>query len=234
MRKQAYPPLSIGTRVQTIKPDKVSSDWEKEALKHRRWNVSGHVLKHSDSHGLIYEVEHADGTKGWYESRELKAIEANEYTPEERAEMLKKMHGLSDLFYSKATSAGVHAFIEFAGLMNEFIRVCEEAQSKGQDFPFANTHCNTVLPFKPHNLGYLAEKLNCIYGPALLSSAQNREAFIAGLFDGEYRLERNRSQAPKSAAADRAKLRPANFDQLSGEEQWEIDKDLGILDWDGS
>ena len=33
--------------------------------------------------------------------------------------------------------------------------------------------------------------------------------------------------------SDRAKLRPANFEQLSGEDQWEIDKKLGILDWDG-
>jgi hypothetical protein len=35
------------------------------------------------------------------------------------------------------------------------------------------------------------------------------------------------------AMRDRAKLRPANFEQLSGEDQWEIDKKLGILDWDG-
>ena len=28
--------------------------------------------------------------------------------------------------------------------------------------------------------------------------------------------------------------RPNNFFELSGERQWEIDKSLGILDWDGS
>ena len=27
--------------------------------------------------------------------------------------------------------------------------------------------------------------------------------------------------------------RPANFFKLSSEQQWEIDKHLGILDWDG-
>jgi hypothetical protein len=27
--------------------------------------------------------------------------------------------------------------------------------------------------------------------------------------------------------------RPRNYFKLSGERQWEIDKDLGILDWDG-
>jgi hypothetical protein len=32
----------------------------------------------------------------------------------------------------------------------------------------------------------------------------------------------------------RANLRPANFLDLSPQEQWEIDKRLGILDWDGT
>lgn len=30
-----------------------------------------------------------------------------------------------------------------------------------------------------------------------------------------------------------AKNRPGNYEQLSPREQWEIDKELGILDWDG-
>lgn len=34
--------------------------------------------------------------------------------------------------------------------------------------------------------------------------------------------------------AKQAKLRPNNFEELSPEEQWEIDKKLDILDWDGN
>lgn len=30
-----------------------------------------------------------------------------------------------------------------------------------------------------------------------------------------------------------SKMRPANFFELSGKEQWEIDKKLGILDYEG-
>lgn len=37
----------------------------------------------------------------------------------------------------------------------------------------------------------------------------------------------------KSVMAIKAEQRPDNFEQLSPEEQWEIDKGLGILDWDG-
>lgn len=33
--------------------------------------------------------------------------------------------------------------------------------------------------------------------------------------------------------AERAKLRPDNFGDLSPKEQWNIDKSLGILDWNG-
>jgi hypothetical protein len=33
--------------------------------------------------------------------------------------------------------------------------------------------------------------------------------------------------------AERVKMRPTNFESLSAEEQWQIDKRLGILDYDG-
>lgn len=32
---------------------------------------------------------------------------------------------------------------------------------------------------------------------------------------------------------ERSFQRPRNYFQLSGEEQWAIDKELGILDWEG-
>jgi hypothetical protein len=38
---------------------------------------------------------------------------------------------------------------------------------------------------------------------------------------------------PTMSDTEKAKLRPSNFDELSAEEQWGIDKELGILDWDG-
>lgn len=39
---------------------------------------------------------------------------------------------------------------------------------------------------------------------------------------------------PVSEMAERARRRPSNYNKLSGQEQWDIDKELGILDWDGS
>ena len=43
----------------------------------------------------------------------------------------------------------------------------------------------------------------------------------------------NESHSSLSYEAERALMRPHNFDKLPPEEQWEIDKELGILDWDG-
>ncbi len=183
--------LENGARVETIEPPKVSRDWDEEALKRRRWNISGTVIGRSDAHGHTYQVEHAGGGLAWYERRELRRLEALQSTPEEREVALGKMRTLAESYYREAVRTGCHAFIEFAGLMNEFIQVCARAHRQGHDFPFANTHSGTALPFEPYNLAYLAEKLNCIYGPALLSNKPNRDAFISGLFEGEFKLQRH-------------------------------------------
>lgn len=53
------------------------------------------------------------------------------YTPEERKAILARMRTASNLFYSAAAAAGCHAFIEFTGLMNEFIKLCTEAEAQG-------------------------------------------------------------------------------------------------------
>jgi hypothetical protein len=180
--------LVNGTTVETVKPEVESDDWSPDALQQRRWGVSGKIVGSSNQHGLIFQVEH-DGTKAWYERRELRRYSPGiDYSPEERVVMLQKMEALTNLYYANATKAGCHAFIEFTGLMTEFLKVCADAHKMGQDFPFANTHSGTPLPFKPYNLAYLAEKLNCIYGPALLSDEENRKAFIEALFDGQFVL----------------------------------------------
>jgi hypothetical protein len=181
--------LVHGQTVETIKPDVESKDWRPEALANRRWSVTGKIVDHSDSHGLCYLVLHEDDTTAWYERRELKPFTSGvDYSPEERAAMLKRMGALSAVFYGQACAIGVHAFIEFCGLMNEFIKVCAEAHKVGHPFPVSNTHTGAPLPFKPYHVEYLAEKLNCIYGPALFAEEANRRAFIETLFDGQFKL----------------------------------------------
>lgn len=89
------------------------------------------------------------------------------YNKKERKEQVAKMRKVSDAFYGAAANTGVHAFIEFCGLMSKFIDVCERTSQQGVDFNEANTHTGQVLAVEEHDVVYLAEKLDCIFGPTL-------------------------------------------------------------------
>ena len=106
------------------------------------------------------------------------------YSKEERLRMLDQMTSLSNAFYIGATRVGCHAYIEFCGLMNEYIKLCQEAEEEDIDWTNANTHSGKVLPVRPHHIQYLAEKLDCIFGPAL-KHPRNRRLFMQSLFPME-------------------------------------------------
>lgn len=63
---------AIGDKVVTVKPECESTDWLPEALNNRKWNMNGVIIKHSDSHGLIFQVQYSDGKTGWFEPGELR------------------------------------------------------------------------------------------------------------------------------------------------------------------
>jgi hypothetical protein len=84
-------------------------------------------------------------------------------TPEERTQALAHMQKAADQFYRSATAIGNHPFIEFAGLMNEYIVACRDAHDKGIDFSECNQHTGRVLPLHPVMSDYVNEKLACIF-----------------------------------------------------------------------
>jgi len=124
-----------------------------------------------------------------------------ETPPEELERTLADMQVIATKFYQMVFMAGMgtraHAFVEFTGIMNEYITLCRAAAAEGIDFGRANTHSGDALPVEPHNAAYLAEKLNCIYGPSLLADGDVRDAFIRVLFGGEYTLEKAKKAAKK-------------------------------------
>lgn len=82
--------------------------------------------------------------------------------------MIEKMHAATSAFYRDAVRIGNHPFIEFTGLMNEYIKLCEEALALGIDFTETSIHGGgAALPMKGHHRRYLEEKLDCIYGVSL-------------------------------------------------------------------
>jgi len=72
---EKWPPLDPGTKVRTTKPFWSGRDLIGEALASRKWGVKGTILKHHDSHGLCYEVQHEDGTVGHYDPSELEVLD---------------------------------------------------------------------------------------------------------------------------------------------------------------
>jgi len=93
------------------------------------------------------------------------------YTVEQREAMLAKMRRASDAFYFAAVRIGCHPFIEFCGLMNEYIKLCSDAHGQGIDFTQLHVHSGRPLPMKPHHADYIGEKLGCIFGAALADPA---------------------------------------------------------------
>lgn len=92
------------------------------------------------------------------------------HNKEEREEMLKLMQVASDNFYYEAVRIQNHPFIEFAGLMNEYIKCAQAAHDRDIDFTVCNTHSGVHLPMEYHNVQYVNEKLECIFtGRSVLS-----------------------------------------------------------------
>ena len=90
------------------------------------------------------------------------------YTKPELLAMISQMQAASNEFYRAALRIGCHPFIEFTGLMNEYIQMCREALTQGQDFTETSIHgSGQPLPMKEHHRAYLTEKLECIYGYSL-------------------------------------------------------------------
>ena len=94
---------------------------------------------------------------------------------------LEAMSRASKAFYAAAVATGCHAFIEFAGLMNEYINICADMSREGDhSWLVANTHTNKPLKMHAFQMKYLTEKLNCIYGPSLRASLEFAKALLKG------------------------------------------------------
>ncbi|MDN8115795.1 hypothetical protein QZN21_30685 [Burkholderia vietnamiensis] len=92
-------------------------------------------------------------------------------TANERDVALQRMRTVASQFYRDAIAIGNHPFIEFAGLMNEYISACTEAHNAGLDFSECNRHSGLVLPLHDVQSDYINEKLECIFSGAKVLSA---------------------------------------------------------------
>lgn len=89
---------------------------------------------------------------------------------------LQEMQAAADAFYAAAIKIGVHPWIEWTGLLNEYIKVCREAHRSGIDFANCNKHMGVLLPMRGHQLDYINEKLECIFSGQVMIRAEAQEA----------------------------------------------------------
>ena len=85
-------------------------------------------------------------------------------TPEES---LLAMQGIVNAFYRAAVFTNCHAFLEFAGIMEEFLKVCRHNLERGIDFRDCHEHSGIELHLEPWHLNYINQKLRCIFGGRL-------------------------------------------------------------------
>ncbi|AGZ61809.1 MAG: hypothetical protein AV945_gp02 [Phormidium phage MIS-PhV1B] len=87
------------------------------------------------------------------------------------SESLKLMQEISNKFYETSCMTQCHAFVEFTGLMNEYIKICSEFQKANpdDDFRMLNAHSGKSIKLKRYEIHYIKEKLNCIYQEQIIS-----------------------------------------------------------------
>ena len=78
-------------------------------------------------------------------------------------ESLDRMRAAANQFYMAAAATDCHAFLEFTGLLREYIKVCEENLARGIDFRELDGHHSQRMQVQPYEIDYFNEKLNCIF-----------------------------------------------------------------------
>lgn len=97
---------------------------------------------------------------------------------EQRECAILQMQAAANDFYRAAVRIDNHPFIEFAGLMNEYINACRVAHEQELDFSDCNRHSGRLLPLHPVQSDYINEKLECIFsGAKVLDVVKTSAAF---------------------------------------------------------
>jgi len=94
-------------------------------------------------------------------------------TPEES---LQKMNIAASNFYDEAIRTDCHTFIEFTGLIREYIKICEKNHAQGIDFRKENAHTGIKqMKIQDYQINYLNEKLHCIFQGLIVVEEAKRD-----------------------------------------------------------
>lgn len=102
-------------------------------------------------------------------------------------DVVDRMSRTVSAFYVALFQQGVgsycHSFIEFVGLMSEYLKIVHRLAEAGEDLQSFNVHSGkTFSGIQDHEVLYLAEKLGCIFAPMLRGRPELRPLFVRALF----------------------------------------------------
>jgi hypothetical protein len=86
--------------------------------------------------------------------------------PQTPEEILVAMEIAANNYYREAIATNCHTFIEFTGLINEYIKICKRnLKQRGVDFTKTSVHCpdELKLQIEDWELQYINDKLRCIF-----------------------------------------------------------------------
>ena len=89
------------------------------------------------------------------------------------------------MFFHAEMGARIDAFIEFCGVLSKYVQICQRCAEEGIDFTQLNTHTGQAMPVEVHDMEYLGEKLQCIFGPIIDANPAARAALKQALFGEE-------------------------------------------------
>jgi hypothetical protein len=110
----------------------------------------------------------------------------SEFPKEDLPLLAQRMEAVAEqvywMFFHAEMGARVHAFIEFCGVLNKYVEICQRCAADGIDFTQFNTHTGQAMPVEAHDMEYLGEKLQCIFGPIIDANPEAKAALKKALF----------------------------------------------------
>jgi hypothetical protein len=104
--------------------------------------------------------------------------------PEDPKETLKRSKDVASMYYSLATQTGIHAMIEWCGVMKEHISMLEAAYTEhGIEPNQIDQHSGVKVPAPEYQVAYMCEKLGCQLKPFIHADRDRWRTEINKWFD---------------------------------------------------
>ena len=108
---------------------------------------------------------------------------ANKYVPASTAEeALRRGQEACSTLYALMTQTGIHALIEWCGVMGEHLKMLEEARRGGVDPREVDQHNAVKIELPGYMVEYFCEKLGCQLKPFIHANPALWRRYIDGWF----------------------------------------------------